>query len=194
MGYIRLIKAEDGYDKEIALWEQIHMIPETIEYWEGESIESIIKNAEDQFGKLDDETKQEITSFLENKLSKYLVDGKINLKPKKEEVNYAKKYGKQICNSIFEDLKKLAKKLYPKANIFYGELDGEWEAKPFGGDKSHYHAVFDFSLPIKYWQEVKNIVDKYRKLYPQVKIQDYIHLEREDDEESEWSIIDIYNK
>ena len=106
MKYIRLLKAEDGYDKEIALWEQMHMIPETIEYWEGESIESIIKNAEDQFGKLDDETKQEITSFLQKALSKYLVDGKINLKPKAEEVNYAKKYGKQICSDIFEDLKK----------------------------------------------------------------------------------------
>lgn len=42
MSYIRLIKAEEDYDKEIALWEQMHMIPETIEYWEGESIESII--------------------------------------------------------------------------------------------------------------------------------------------------------
>lgn len=118
MGYVRLIKAETGYDKEIALWEQMHMIPETIEYWEGESIESIINYAEDQFGELDDTTKQEVTSFLQKALSKYLVDGKINLKPKKEEVNYAKKYGKQICNGIFEDLKKLAKKLYPKANIF----------------------------------------------------------------------------
>ena len=194
MKFIRIIKAEADYDKEIALWEQIHMIPETIEYWEGESIESIIDDAEDRFGELDDKTKQEITSFLQKALSKYLVDGKINLKPKKEEVNYAKKYGKQICNGIFEDLKKLAKKLYPKANIFYGELDGEWDAKPFGGDKPHYHAVFSFSLPIKYWQEVKNIVDKYRKLYPQVKIQDDIYLEREDDGESEWSIIDIYNK
>lgn len=85
MGYVRLIKAETGYDKEIALWEQMHMIPETIEYWEGESIESIINYAEDQFG----------------------------------------------------------------------ELDGEWDAKPFDGGKSHYHAVFSFSLPIKYWQEVK---------------------------------------
>lgn len=194
MSYIRLIKAEADYDKEIALWEQIHSIPDTIEYWEGESIESIINDAEDRFGKLDDTSKQKAISFLQKALSKYLVDGKINLKPKKEEVNYAKKYGKQICNGIFEDLKKLAKKLYPKANIFYGELDGEWDAKPFGGDKPHYHTVFSFSLPIKYWQEVKNIVDKYRKLYPQVKIQDDIYLEREDDEESEWSIIDIYNK
>ncbi len=194
MSYVRLIKAEADYDKEIALWEQIHTIPEIPEYWEGESIESIINDTEDRFGKLDDKTKQEITSFLQKALSKYLVDGKIDLKPKKEEVNYAKKYGKQICNGIFEDLKKLAKKLYPKANIFYGELNGEWDAKPFDGGKSHYHAVFSFSLPIKYWQEVKNIVDKYRKLYPQVKIQDNIYLEREDDEESEWSIIDIYNK
>lgn len=194
MSYIRLIKAEADYDKEIALWEQIYSIPDTIEYWEGESIESIINDAEDRFGKLDDTSKQKAISFLQKALSKYLVDGKINLKPKKEEVNYAKKYGKQICNGIFEDLKKLAKKLYPKANIFYGELDGEWDAKPFGGDKPHYHTVFSFSLPIKYWQEVKNIVDKYRKLYPQVKIQDDIYLEREDDEESEWSIIDIYNK
>lgn len=194
MKFIRIIKAEADYDKEIALWEQIRMIPETIEYWEGESIESIIDDAEDRFGELDDKTKQEITSFLQKALSKYLVDGKINLKPKKEEVNYAKKYGKQICNGIFEDLKKLAKKLYPKANIFYGELDGEWDAKPFGGNKPHYHTFFDFSLPIEHWEKVKNIVDKYRKLYPQVKIQDDIYLEREDDEESEWSIIDIYNK
>lgn len=91
MSYVRLIKAETGYDKEIALWEQIHTIPEIPEYWEGESIESIINDTEDRFGKLDDKTKQEITSFLQKALSKYLVDGKINLKPKKEEVNYAKK-------------------------------------------------------------------------------------------------------
>lgn len=193
MSYIRLIKAEEDYDKEIALWEQMHMIPETIEYWEGESIESIINDAEDRFGELDDKTKQEITSFLQKALSKYLVDGKINLKLKKEEVNYAKKYGKQICNGIFEDLKKLVKKLYPKANIFYGELDGTWYEKS-NLDKAHYHTYFDLSLPIEHWEKVKNIVDKYRKLYPQVIIQDDIYLEREDDEESRWSIIDIYNK
>lgn len=193
MKFVRIIKAEEDYDKEIALWEQMHMIPETIEYWEGESIESIINYAEDRFGKLDDKTKQEITSFLENKLSKYLVDGKINLKPKKEEINYAKKYGKQICLGIFEDLKKLDKKLYPKANIFYGQLRGEWNEKS-NWDEAHYQASFDFSLPIKYWEEVKNIVDKYRNLYPQVIIQDDIYLEREDDEESRWSSISIYNK
>lgn len=193
MKFVRLIKAEADYDKEIALWEQIHTIPETPEYWEGESIESIINNTEDLFGKLDDTTKQEVTSFLQKALSKYLVDGKINLKPKKEEVNYAKKYGKQICNSIFEDLKKLAKKLYPKANIFYGELDGMWNEKS-NWDKAHYQASFDFSLPIEHWEKVKNIVDKYRNLYPQVVIQDDIYLEREDDEENRWSTISIYNK
>lgn len=193
MKWTRILKAEEGYDKEIALWEQMHMIPETIEYWEGESIESIINDAEDKFGKLDDKTKQEITSFLKNKLSKYLVDGKINLKPKKEEINYAKKYGKQICLGIFEDLKKLGKKLYPKANIFYGQLNGEWNEKS-NWDEAHYQASFDFSLPVKYWEEVKNIVDKYRNLYPQVTIQDSIYLEREDDEESRWSSISIYNK
>lgn len=193
MSYIRLIKAEADYDKEIALWEQIHSIPEMPEYWEGESIESIINNAEDLFGELDNTTKQKIASFLQKALSKYLVDGKINLKPKKEEVNYAKKYGKQICDGIFEDLKKLVKKLYPKANIFYGELDGTWHEKS-NWDKAHYQALFDLSLPIKHWENVKNIVDKYRNLYPQVVIQDDIYLEREDDEESRWSTISVYNK
>ena len=193
MKWIRILKAEVNYDKEIALWEHIHTIPDIIEYWEGESIESIISDAEDRFGELDDKTKQEITSFLENKLSKHLVNGKINLKPKKEKVNYAKKYGKQIYVGIFEDLKKLDKKLYPKANIFYGELDGTWNEKS-NWDEAHYQASFDFSLPIKYWKEVKNIIDKYRNLYPQVTIQDDIYLEREDDEESRWSFISIYNK
>lgn len=122
-----------------------------------------------------------------------MVYGEINLKPKKEEVNYAKKYGEQICVGIFEDLKELKKKLYPKANIFYGQLSGSWNEKS-DWDKAHYQAYFDFSLPIEHWKEVKKIIDKYRNLYPQVKIQDDIYLEREGDEESRWSYISVYNK
>lgn len=96
---VKLVEAEEN-DKENALWEHIHTIPEVVEDWEGESIESIIKDAEDRFGKLDNKTKQEITSLLENKLSKYLVDGKIQLQQNSERLEGDSKITAPLVNAL----------------------------------------------------------------------------------------------
>lgn len=189
MKYIRIIRSTEKYDKRTDLWEYVDTIPDTIEQWEGKSIESIVEDVEAKFGKLDTRTKESVISYLQLVLSEYLIKGKIRT------INYAKEYGYSITNGIFEDLKKLHKKIYPKANIAWKWLDGKWweERYEFDDDGGSYHALFDFSIPIKYRKEVNDIVNKWRARYPQVKIDEDINTPSEGEPEVS-SAIDVYNK
>lgn len=190
MKYIRIIRSAEKYDKITDAWDYVATIPDTLKHWEGKSIESIIKDVEARFGKLDERTKQSMFSYLQLILasSENLVNGKIRA------INDAKEYGYSITNGIFEDLKKLYKKIYPKSNITWEWLEGKWwEAPDASGIEGHYWALFNFSLPIKYRKEVNDIVNKWQARYPQVRIDARIDTPSEG-ETPVSSAIDVYNK
>lgn len=191
MKYIRIIRSAEKDDKIADAWDYVFTIPDTLKQWEGKSIESVMKDVEAKFGKLDERTKQSMFSYLQSTLflSENLVNGKIRA------INDAKEYGERIANGIFEDLKKLHKKIYPKDNIAWGSLEGEWwEASPYAdGEEGHYRALFYFSFPIKYRKEVNDILNKWKARYPKVKIDAHIYTPSKGGPQ-ELSVIDIYNK
>ena len=194
MKYIRIIRSvrsEEKDDKITDAWDYVYTIPDTLKNWEGKSIESVIKDVEAKFGKLDEKTKYSMFSYLQLILfsSENLVNGKIRA------INDAKKYGERIANGIFEDLKKLHKKIYPKDNIAWGSLEGEWwEASPYAdGEEGHYIAYPHFSFPIKYRKEVNNILNKWKARYPKVKINPYIYTPSKGGPQ-ELASIKVYNK
>ena len=190
MKYIRIIRSTEKYDKRTSdVWDYVTTIPDTLKHWEGKSIESVIKDVEAKFGKLDERTKQSMFSYLQLILfsSENLVNGKIRA------INDAKKYGYRITNGIFEDLKKLYKKIGPKYKWKW--LESEWrEASPYAyGEEGHYVALFDFSFPIKYRKEVDDILNKWQARYPKVKIDANIYTLSEGGPEI-FSAISVYNK
>lgn len=110
--------------------------------------------------------------------------------PEEYTINYAKKYGQDIVDDIVYNLQDLHKKIYPSANIFWGQAEGQWDK-----EDNKFICKFSFSLPIKYRKQVNEIIKRCQNEYPKVNIKADIFLNTEENEyQKSWSYIEIYNK